>query len=72
MSNLQAEEYKSFEEIKKIREDGTEYWNVRELSEVLQYKKYIHFLKIKSYITKKMKNSWYKNLYHEKIKRFVI
>ena len=24
MSNLQAEEYKNFEEIKKIREDGTE------------------------------------------------
>ncbi len=29
MSNLQAEEYKNFEEIKKIREDGTEYWNAR-------------------------------------------
>lgn len=38
LSNLQAEECKNFEEIKKIREDGTEYWNSRELSEVLQYK----------------------------------
>lgn len=46
MSNLQAEEYKNFEEIKKIREDGTEYWNARELSEVLQYKKWENFSKV--------------------------
>lgn len=46
LSNLQAEEYKNFEEIKKIREDGTEYWNVRELSEVLQYKKWENFAKV--------------------------
>lgn len=46
MSNLQAEEYKNFEEIKKIREDGTEYWNARELSEVLQYKKWENFAKV--------------------------
>lgn len=43
MSNLQAEEYKNFEEIKKIRKDGTEYWNARELNEVLQYKKWENF-----------------------------
>ena len=46
LSNLQAGEYKSFEEIKKIREDGTEYWNARELSEVLQYKKWENFSKV--------------------------
>ena len=46
MSKLQAEEYKSFEEIKKIREDGTEYWNARELSKVLQYKKWENFSKV--------------------------
>ena len=46
MSNLQAEEYKSFEEIKKIREDGTEYWNARELSEVLQYVQWRNFAKV--------------------------
>lgn len=46
MSNLQAEEYKSFEEIKRIREDGTEYWNARELSQVLQYKKWENFAKV--------------------------
>ena len=46
MSNLKAEEYKNFEQIKKIREDGTEYWNARDLSEVLQYKKWENFSKV--------------------------
>ena len=46
MSNLQANEYKNFEEIKKIREDGTEYWNARELSEVLQYAQWRNFAKV--------------------------
>lgn len=27
LSNLQAEEYKNFKEIKKIGKGGTEYWN---------------------------------------------
>ena len=49
LSNLQAEEYKNFEEIKKIRKDGTEYWNARELSEVLQYKKWENFSCQKTY-----------------------
>ena len=46
MSNLQADEYRGFEEIKKIREDGTEYWNARELSEVLQYVQWRNFAKV--------------------------
>lgn len=46
MSDLQAEEYKSFEEIKKVRDNGAEYWNARELSDVLQYKKWQNFLKV--------------------------
>ena len=46
MSNLKAIEYKNFEDIKKIREDGTEYWNARELSKVLQYKKWENFAKV--------------------------
>lgn len=46
LSNLKAEEYKNFEEIKKIREDGTEYWSARDLSEVLQYKKWENFAKV--------------------------
>ena len=46
MSNLQAKEYKSFEDIKRTKEDGTEYWYARELSEVLQYKQWRNFLKV--------------------------
>ncbi|MBQ2836086.1 MAG: DNA damage-inducible protein D [Clostridia bacterium] len=46
MSNLHAEEYKSFEEIKKTKENGIEYWSARELSEVLQYKKWENFAKV--------------------------
>ena len=46
LSNLQAEEYESFEQIKKIRDDGTEYWNARELSEVLQYVQWRNFAKV--------------------------
>lgn len=46
MSNLQAEEYKSFEQIKRRREDGTEYWSARELSEVLQYREWRNFAKV--------------------------
>ena len=45
MSNLEAEEYMSFESIKKIREDGSEYWSARELGEVLEYKKWENFSK---------------------------
>ena len=36
MSNLDAEEYKSFESIKKTKDNGTEYWSARDLCEVLQ------------------------------------
>lgn len=46
MSDLQAKEYKSFEKIKRNKEDGTEYWNARELSEVLEYKKWENFVKV--------------------------
>lgn len=46
MSNLEAKEYKNFEEIKRLKEDGTEYWNARELSEVLKYKKWENFAKV--------------------------
>lgn len=46
LSNLHAEEYKSFEEIKKIREDGIEYWSARDLSIVLQYTEWRNFSKV--------------------------
>ena len=39
MKELKANEYKRFEEIKHIRDDGTEYWSARELASVLGYAK---------------------------------
>lgn len=37
MSTLSAKEYKCFEDIKRIRPDGSEYWAARELAPVLDY-----------------------------------
>ena len=46
MSNLKAKEYENFENIKVVREDGTEYWSARELSKILEYKKWENFAKV--------------------------
>ena len=46
MSNLKAKEYENFESIKGVREDGTEYWSARELSRILEYKKWENFSKV--------------------------
>ena len=40
MSELKAAEYKQFEDIKIIRDDGSEYWPARELASVLGYAKW--------------------------------
>jgi DNA-damage-inducible protein D len=37
MPQLNAKEYVSFESIKHISEDGSEFWYARELSTVLEY-----------------------------------
>lgn len=46
MSKLIAKEYKRFEDIKTIREDGTEFWSARELAPLLEYTKWESFLKV--------------------------
>ncbi len=46
MSDLIADEYKRFENIKEIREDGTEYWSARQLGMALEYTKWENFLKV--------------------------
>jgi len=46
MSDLQAKEYKSFEDIKKLNKEGIEYWSARELSGVLEYKQWRNFAKV--------------------------
>ena len=40
MSELKTIEYKRFEDIKHIREDGSEYWSARELAIALDYTKW--------------------------------
>ena len=46
MSKLIAKEYKRFEEIKKVREDGTEFWSARELATALDYTQWRNFQKV--------------------------
>jgi len=46
MANLNAEEYKCFEDIKTIRTDGSEFWSARELAPILAYNKWENFSKV--------------------------
>jgi len=46
MSNLDAREYKSFEEIKHIDENGNEFWFARELAAILEYIQWRNFTKV--------------------------
>ena len=43
MSELKGKEYKRFEDIKHIREDGSEYWSARELAPALEYTQWRNF-----------------------------
>ena len=46
MNKLKAKEYKRFENIKRIREDGSEFWSARELAPALEYNKWENFHKV--------------------------
>ena len=46
MSDLKVKEYKRFEDIKIIRDDGSEYWPARELALALEYAKWENFSKV--------------------------
>ena len=43
MAELKAKEYKKFEDIKHIREDGSEFWSARELADALEYTQWRNF-----------------------------
>ena len=43
MRSLKGKEYKRFEDIKHIREDGSEYWSARELAPALEYTQWRNF-----------------------------
>jgi len=64
MSNLKAIEYKSFEKIKRISEDGNEFWLARELAEVLEYVEWRNFAKVLARATLACKNSGYEIIDH--------
>ena len=46
MTELKDKEYKKFEDIKHIREDGLEFWSARELADALEYSKWENFSKV--------------------------
>ena len=46
LGKLKAIEYKRFEDIKHIREDGSEYWSARELGVALEYVQWRNFEKV--------------------------
>lgn len=46
MRQLKDKEYKRFEDIKDIRNDGSEFWSARELAPALEYNKWENFHKV--------------------------
>jgi len=48
MPNINAKEYSSFESIKHISEDGSEFWYARELAAVLEYTQWRNFAKVRN------------------------
>lgn len=46
MSQLKDKEYKRFEEIKHITNDGSEFWSARKLAPALEYNKWENFHKV--------------------------
>ncbi len=46
MAELKTKEYKKFEDIKHIREDGSEFWSARELADALEYTQWRNFSKV--------------------------
>ena len=46
MKELKSKEYKKFEDIKHVREDGTEFWSAREFALALDYVEWRNFSKV--------------------------
>lgn len=59
MSTLIAKEYKSFEAIKHVSDNGDEYWFARELAPVLEYVQWRNFAKVLDRAMLACKNSGY-------------
>ena len=64
MSNLKDKEYKRFEDIKHIGNNGSEFWSARELAPALEYSKQENFHKvIKRAMIAIFQNAGYMGLY---------
>ena len=46
MNELKAKEYKLFEEIRRVNDNGREYWLARKFAPVLEYTKWSNFSKV--------------------------
>lgn len=46
MNNIESYELNTFESIKMVNEKGLEYWSARQLSKLLEYSEYRHFLPV--------------------------
>lgn len=44
MKEIKAEEYRVFERIKQVRDDGSEFWSARDLAVVLEYTQWRNFI----------------------------
>lgn len=64
MSNLKAIEYEPFEAIKHLLDDGVEFWNARELANVLEYVQWRNFEKVLDRAKLACKNSGYEVIDH--------
>ena len=64
MSDLHATDYKPFEEIKHLSNDGAEFWYARELAEVLEYVQWRNFSNVLDRAILACKNSGYGILDH--------
>lgn len=64
MSKLESIEYKPFEEIKHISEEGLEFWYARELANVLDYSQWRNFAKVLEKAVLACKNSGYETIDH--------
>ncbi len=51
---------KIFEQIKKIDENGNEFWNARDLAKILEYSEFRHFLPVINKAQESCQNSNYK------------
>ncbi len=64
MSDLKAFEYEPFEAIKHLSDDGMEFWNARELANVLEYVQWRNFEKVLDRAKLACKNSGYEVITH--------